>query len=88
MFRKKCGPNITSDTLVSLISKLNPSREKGKIVLTIRMGANIIKQKLPALIKSIQSCGEPVICMINPMHSNTKNAKEGYKTRYFTDITD
>lgn len=52
------------------------------------MGAGAIKQKLPTLMKSIQSSREPVILMIDPMHGNTKNAKEGYKTRYFTDITD
>lgn len=84
----KCGPNITSDTLLKLIKKLNPSQEKGKIVIIIRMGTGVIKQKLPALIKSIQSSREFVIWMIDPMHGNTKNAKEGYKTRYFTDITD
>ncbi|EPJ0400360.1 3-deoxy-7-phosphoheptulonate synthase [Providencia rettgeri] len=85
----KCGPNITSYTLLKLIKKLNPSQEKGKTVLIIRMGAGVIKQKLPALIKSIQpsGSGKPVIWMIVPMHGNTKNAKEGYKTRYFTGIT-
>lgn len=82
----KCGPTVTADTLIKLISKLNPNRENGKIILIIRMGANVIKEKLPTLIKSIQYHGTPVIWMIDPMHGNTKSAKEGYKTRYFTDI--
>lgn len=48
------------------------------------MEVRAIKQKLPDLIESIQSCGEPVILMIALVHGNTKNAKEEYKTSCFT----
>ncbi|MCW2256949.1 3-deoxy-D-arabino-heptulosonate 7-phosphate (DAHP) synthase class II [Providencia alcalifaciens] len=82
----KCGPNMSGDVLIKLINKLNPAQESGKIILIIRMGADIIAEKLPILLESVKYHGTPVIWMIDPMHGNTKIAENGYKTRSFTDI--
>ncbi|WP_323086384.1 3-deoxy-7-phosphoheptulonate synthase class II [Providencia alcalifaciens] len=82
----KCGLNMTPDMLIELIHKLNPVQEHGKIILIIRMGADVIKEKLPPLVKAIQRENIPVIWMIDPMHGNTKNTEKGYKTRDFVDI--
>ena len=40
----KCGPNIDLIDLESIIRKLNPINEKGKIVLICRFGAKNIKR--------------------------------------------
>lgn len=82
----KCGPKMTGDTLIKLISKLNPSQEAGKIILIVRMGVDAIKEKLPLLLEAVKYHGSPVIWMVDPMHGNTKSAENGYKTRYFSDI--
>lgn len=83
----KCGPAMNSSDLIQLITKINPNNESGKIILIIRMGADTIKEKLPALLKAVKQKGLPVIWMIDPMHGNTKSTDNGYKTRHFTDIS-
>ena len=82
----KCGPKMTGDLLIKLISKLNPNQELGKIILIVRMGIDVIKEKLPMLLEAVKYHGSPVIWMIDPMHGNTKSASNGYKTRYFSDV--
>ncbi|CAG9406353.1 3-deoxy-7-phosphoheptulonate synthase class II [Providencia alcalifaciens] len=82
----KCGPKMSSETLIELINKLNPNNELGKIILIIRMGVNNILDSLPNLIASVKNHGAPVIWMIDPMHGNTKGTNSGYKTRHFSDM--
>jgi 3-deoxy-7-phosphoheptulonate synthase len=82
----KCGPHLDADTLLSLIDKLNPENEAGKLTLIARMGHDQIEEKLPALIRAVEKEGRKVIWCCDPMHGNTVKADSGYKTRRFDDV--
>ena len=82
----KIGPNIDKDEIVEIIQKINPSNEKGKIILISRLGLNNIENILPDLIKNINKNKLHVIWLCDPMHGNTFNNKYGYKTRHFNTI--
>ena len=65
---------------------LNPLRELGCLVLIHRVGAEHVESKLPALIKSVQATGVPVLWICDPMHGNTESTSTGVKTRRFENI--
>lgn len=82
----KIGPTTTADELIALIDALNPDNEAGRLTLITRMGADILADKLPALIRKVQAEGRNVVWSSDPMHGNTVKASSGYKTRQFDDI--
>ncbi len=82
----KIGPAITGDELLALIDALNPANEAGRLTLITRMGADVLADKLPGLIRAVEVEGRKVIWSSDPMHGNTRQASSGYKTRQFDDI--
>jgi len=82
----KCGPSLAAEELISLISKLNPGNESGRLTLICRMGAENIGANLPALIREVQKEGKNVVWSCDPMHGNTITSSNGYKTRPFDNI--
>ena len=82
----KVGPQTDSRDLISVIDKINPSNEMGKIILIIRYGVEKIESELNKLIQKVQSVDYNVLWMCDPMHGNTYITKEGFKTRDFDDI--
>jgi 3-deoxy-7-phosphoheptulonate synthase len=82
----KVGPGVDRDWLLGLLDKLNPNREMGRIVLIHRMGEAHIEDKLPALIRSVNEHGSPVLWISDPMHGNTESTGDGIKTRRFRKI--
>lgn len=82
----KIGAGITPDELIALIDALNPNNIAGRLTLITRMGADILPEKLPALVQRVQQEGRKVIWSSDPMHGNTEKASTGYKTRSFNNI--
>ena len=82
----KIGPSMTSDNIISLINKLNPQNESGKLTLISRMGNDKIAGALPQLIRKVNKEGLNIIWSCDPMHGNTFKAQNGYKTRAFDNI--
>ena len=82
----KCGPSMTSEDVITLLDRLNPKHEKGRITLIVRMGKDKIADHLPKLIKTVVQTGHPVVWCSDPMHGNTQKTLSGYKTRHFDDI--
>jgi 3-deoxy-7-phosphoheptulonate synthase len=74
------------DELVRIIHTLNPTNEKGKIVLICRYGHNNIEWFLPSLFKKIKAKAYHVLYMVDPMHGNTYKLPNGCKTRNFEHI--
>jgi len=58
----------------------------GRVVLVVRMGAEMLREKLPALIRAVQDAGRSVVWCCDPMHGNTVKAPSGQKTRPFDRI--
>lgn len=82
----KIGPGITDGELIELIDALNPDNQQGRLTLITRMGADVLAEKLPALIRRVQNEGRHVVWSSDPMHGNTIKSSSGYKTRAFDDI--
>ncbi|WP_105201337.1 MULTISPECIES: class II 3-deoxy-7-phosphoheptulonate synthase [unclassified Pseudoalteromonas] len=82
----KVGPGMSPDELIELIDAVNPDNIPGRLTLITRMGADVLPQKLPALVRRVQQEGRKVIWSSDPMHGNTEKASSGYKTRSFDNI--
>lgn len=82
----KCGPGLTADELKTILDKLNPEHEEGKIVLIARFGHKGVAQGLPPLVQAVKKTGHPVVWSCDPMHGNTIKTAGGTKTRPFDDI--
>ncbi|MCF6434449.1 MULTISPECIES: class II 3-deoxy-7-phosphoheptulonate synthase [Pseudoalteromonas] len=82
----KVGPGMKPDELIELIDALNPDNIPGRLTLITRMGADVLPEKLPALVRKVQEEGRKVIWSSDPMHGNTEKASTGYKTRSFNNI--
>ena len=77
----KCGPSLEPDELITLLDKLNPENEAGRITLIARFGHENVEAHLPALVRKVSSEGRKVVWSCDPMHGNTIKASNGYKTR-------
>jgi 3-deoxy-7-phosphoheptulonate synthase len=77
----KIGPRTGVDELLALCERLDPRREAGRLTLVARMGADVVAERLPALVEAVRRAGHPVIWLTDPMHGNTVTAPSGHKTR-------
>ena len=50
----KCGPSLSTDDLLRLLDRLNPTDDAGRITLIARFGADKIAEHLPRLIEAVQ----------------------------------
>ncbi|HEV7535518.1 MAG TPA: 3-deoxy-7-phosphoheptulonate synthase class II [Acidimicrobiia bacterium] len=82
----KLGPSVTVDEAVALCDRLDPQRRPGRLVLISRMGADKVRDALPALVRAVRGAGHPVVWACDPMHGNTFASPSGYKTRNFEDV--
>lgn len=82
----KVGPTMETDELLVLIDKLNPDNEPGRLTLICRMGADLVEEKLPPIVRAVESEGRVVVWSCDPMHGNTIKAESGFKTRPFDRI--
>ncbi len=84
----KLGPKTTVVDALALIDKLDPNREPGRLTFITRMGASKIREILPALVEGVTKSGAQVLWVCDPMHGNTFETSNGYKTRQFEDVLD
>ena len=84
----KLGPKTTVEDALALIEKLDPNREPGRLTFITRMGAGKIREILPALVEGVTKSGAQVLWVCDPMHGNTFETANGYKTRQFDDVLD
>lgn len=84
----KLGPKSGSDDLLRLIDKLDPEREPGRLTFITRMGAGHVRASLPGLVEKVTASGAAVLWICDPMHGNTIESSNGYKTRRFDDVVD
>jgi len=84
----KLGPKTTPEEALAIIKRLNPNNEPGRLTFITRMGASLIREKLPPIIEAVKKSGAIVLWVCDPMHGNTYEAPSGYKTRKFDDVID
>jgi 3-deoxy-7-phosphoheptulonate synthase len=84
----KLGPTTTADVALELADRLDPDHEPGRITFITRMGAGRIRDILPDVVSKVTASGRQVAWVCDPMHGNTFEAANGYKTRAFADVMD
>ncbi len=82
----KIGGTTSPEEVRELVGVLNPSAERGKIVLITRLGAARARERIPELVRAVRACGSPVLWVCDPMHGNTVSTPSGLKTRSFDAI--
>ena len=84
----KLGPTTTPADALALADKLDPEHVPGRITFITRMGAGNVREKLPPLVKGIEASGRKVVWVCDPMHGNTFEAANGFKTRSYSDVVE
>ena len=84
----KLGPSTSPDDALALAERLNPDNEPGRLTFITRFGAGRIRDGLPQLVEKVTAAGVEVAWVCDPMHGNTFEASNGYKTREFDDVID
>jgi len=84
----KLGPSATPAYVRRLTEMLNPNNVAGKLTLISRMGNPLVRDTLPPLIEEVRDSGAKVVWQCDPMHGNTHESSNGYKTRHFDRIVD
>jgi 3-deoxy-7-phosphoheptulonate synthase len=78
----KIGPTCTPDEAVALCRRLDPARDPGRLTLVSRMGATVVRDALPPIVRAVAGAGHPVVWACDPMHGNTFQHESGFKTRH------
>jgi 3-deoxy-7-phosphoheptulonate synthase len=86
----KIGPSATGDDVVALCERLDPTLQPGRLTLISRMGAARVRDALPGIVRAVEAARGPgsVVWTCDPMHGNTTESPNGYKTRHFDDVMD
>ena len=86
----KLGPGTDPKTAVALCEKLDPAMQPGRLTLITRMGAGKVRDVLPAIVEAVEDSrgARSVVWECDPMHGNTTETANGYKTRHFDDVMD
>jgi 3-deoxy-7-phosphoheptulonate synthase len=84
----KLGPTTTPDEAIELCEKLNPDNVPGRLTLISRMGNHLVRDTLPPIVEKVTAAGAKVVWQCDPMHGNTHESSNGYKTRHFDRIVD
>jgi 3-deoxy-7-phosphoheptulonate synthase len=84
----KLGPATTPETALRLCERLNPDNVPGRLTLISRMGNGRVRDVLPSIVEKVHAAGHNVVWQCDPMHGNTHESSNGFKTRHFDRIVD
>jgi 3-deoxy-7-phosphoheptulonate synthase len=84
----KLGPGTSPETAIELCERLNPENIPGRLTLISRMGNQKVRDTLPPIVEKVSAAGHKVVWQCDPMHGNTHESSNGYKTRHFDRIVD
>ncbi|MBG0567766.1 class II 3-deoxy-7-phosphoheptulonate synthase [Actinoplanes aureus] len=84
----KLGPTTSPQTAIELCERLNPENIPGRLTMISRMGNGMVRDALPAIVEKVHASGAKVVWQCDPMHGNTHESSNGYKTRHFDRIVD
>jgi len=82
----KVGPGMDTEWLLTLLERINPENQPGRVTLIHRMGASTVEDALPPLLEAVERKGASVLWCSDPMHGNTETTAAGIKTRRFDNI--
>ncbi len=81
----KVGPTATAAEIAEVIDRLGG--RLGRLSLIVRMGAEAIGARFPALLDALGDRAARVVWLSDPMHGNTRHTVAGQKTRVLGEMT-
>ena len=79
---------MNQEDFLALNRKLNPANKKGKLLIIVRMGADLIRDNLDMLIECKIRHGLNFLFVSDPMHGNTYQLpSKKVKTRDYDKIS-
>jgi 3-deoxy-7-phosphoheptulonate synthase len=84
----KIGPGTTPGQVAEYVERLDPDGEPGRLTLISRMGAGRVRDVLGPVVERVARTGHRVVWLCDPMHGNTQQSADGYKTRRFESIVE
>jgi 3-deoxy-7-phosphoheptulonate synthase len=82
----KLGPTVSPEQAVALAERLDPERDPGRLSFIVRAGAAHVETVLPPVVEKVQAGGWLPVWICDPMHGNTRESANGYKTRHYDDV--
>ncbi len=79
----KLGPDSTGTEALEIADRLDPERIPGRITFITRMGSDKVCDRLPRIIEEVEASGRKVAWVCDPMHGNTFESANGFKTRSY-----
>ena len=79
----KLGPDSTGTEALEIADRLDPERIPGRITFITRMGSDRVRDRLPRIIEEVEASGRKVAWVCDPMHGNTFESANGFKTRSY-----
>jgi 3-deoxy-7-phosphoheptulonate synthase len=80
------GPRTSAAEVVALCERLDPGRDPGRLTFVARMGASVVAERLPPLVRAVAAAGHPVIWVTDPLGGNSVVAPGGVRTRFVVDV--
>lgn len=84
----KLGPTTTPEEAIELCERLNQDNSPGRVTLISRMGSDKVRDALPPIVEKVTAAGHKVVWQCDPMHGNTVESSNRYKTRHFDRVVD
>ena len=84
----KLGPSTTPEQAIEMCELLNPDRVPGRLTFITRMGHDKVRTALPPIVSAVTDAGHPVVWCCDPMHGNTIETSDHFKTRVYDDVVD
>ncbi len=84
----KLGPTATGADALEIADRLDPDRVPGRLTFITRMGADKVREKLPPIIEAVEASGRQVAWVCDPMHGNTFETANGYKSREYEAVVE
>ncbi|MBA3488061.1 MAG: 3-deoxy-7-phosphoheptulonate synthase class II [Longispora sp.] len=84
----KIDADIDPTEVLALCKRLNPDNIPGRLTLVSRMGNGRVREALPRIVSEVTAAGHKVLWQCDPMHGNTIESSNGYKTRHFDQVVD
>ncbi|MBO0889911.1 MAG: 3-deoxy-7-phosphoheptulonate synthase class II [Acidothermales bacterium] len=84
----KLGPTTTPEDALALAERLDPDGDPGRLSMVVRTGAARVRDVLPPIVEKVEAAGHRVVWVCDPMHGNTFESANGFKTRRFDDVVE
>jgi 3-deoxy-7-phosphoheptulonate synthase len=82
------GPRSGPDEALAALDRLDPAHEAGRLTFVVRMGAEAVRDALPAVVQKVTAQGHQVGWICDAMHSGRPAGRDGGRPapRTFEDL--